>query len=484
MPNSSSSTVNKVTLAIESQRSTEDTFDSGISSSPSSGKTAEKQRTNREYQSSTGQFLDLVKKSWATFEEGVLGQSLLSGMVGWLRKKPTRWLYLAVWFFLGTTLLSTVLSASFEVSLWGEIPGQDGYSAYTLVAYVVLFATIATHLKTRAQLWRLLGAVAFMGTLVSLYAVLQHYDQDFLDLLEITGGGRGRVTSTMGNAIFAAAVMFLTIPISLVLATISLREPAAALGQLRKTARMWVLALAIACLWALVLMVQVLGITVTFSRGPWVGTLVAVMGFLVLTAIVADWRSFSRAALILGLTSVFGLAVLHWQGSISILGQGPWIGAVLVLVGLLGLAVVLVGRQTIVRFLLVVGIAAAIAVGIVLVPSWFEGDDTPSGTLPASAAAASDSTASEVAERLSSIKGQVLGGLFGGRGDLWKDSWRLIRDRPWFGFDSLSLAWLRPVVGYGPDLFRYTYLLESPPVGEQLLPLEPDHAHNFLSIRQ
>ena len=100
---------------------------------------------------------------------------------------PHRWVFLAVGFYLGTTLLSTVLSGSFRVSLWGEVPGQDGYAAYTVAAYVLLFTVIATHLKTRPQLLRLLGAVVAMGVLSSGYAVRQHYEHDFLNLTEITG---------------------------------------------------------------------------------------------------------------------------------------------------------------------------------------------------------------------------------------------------------------------------------------------------------
>ncbi|HJN88630.1 MAG TPA: hypothetical protein QGI03_16025, partial [Dehalococcoidia bacterium] len=47
------------------------------------------------------------------------------GLFRWLGDQPTRWLTLAVIFFLCTILISTLLSASFEVSLWGEVPGED-----------------------------------------------------------------------------------------------------------------------------------------------------------------------------------------------------------------------------------------------------------------------------------------------------------------------------------------------------------------------
>jgi hypothetical protein len=58
-----------------------------------------------------------------------------------------------------------------------------------MIAYILLFGVIATHLKTRSQLWRLLGAIVAVGTLVAGYAVLQHYGHDFLGVLEATGGG-------------------------------------------------------------------------------------------------------------------------------------------------------------------------------------------------------------------------------------------------------------------------------------------------------
>ena len=73
----------------------------------------------------------------------------------------------------------------------------------------------------------------------------------------------------------------------------------------------------------------------------------------------------------------------------------------------------------------------------------------------------------------------MTGGGFSGRRDIWETSWRLMRDRPWVDFEPLRLSFLRPVVGYGPDLYRTSYLLDSRPRGPRRLPGEAHQAHNF-----
>ena len=62
--------------------------------------------------------------------------------------------------------------------------------------------------------------------------------------------------------------------------------------------------------------------------------------------------------------------------------------------------------------------------------------------------------------------------------EIWEESWGLMTDHPWFGFDSLSLPVLRSLVGYGPDMFHSTYLLVSPP-GFNMFPSEMSHGHNY-----
>ncbi len=417
--------------------------------------------------------------STAVLVEKLRPSKMVAGLNGWLKNHPTRWLILAAFVFYGSTFLSTVLSGSFTNSMWGEIPGQDGYSAYSIGAYCIVFSVIATHLKNKAQLERLLGAVILMGVLVGLYGSLQHYGHDLFSITEITGGGSSRVTIFMGNTIFAAAVLSMTVPITLMTAAISLRLgkpvnwwPFTMLGQLGTR---WVFT----SLWALALGVQLLGLMFTFSRGPWSGTVLALVAFLGLVCISSGWRDLVRTGLVIGLAGILLVSFLHWQGSVTVVDLGPWLGFVTACLGLAGVLATLYviekyGRTVII--IACVGAVVTIAGAAILGPTALSDRGTAD---PTNDRTGSASVAGEAVDRITSINTNVLGGFFGGRGTHWKVSWELIKDRPWFAFDHLHLAWLRPLVGYGPDLFRYTYLLESPEEGKDFLPLEPDHAHNF-----
>ncbi|MCH7713201.1 MAG: O-antigen ligase family protein, partial [Chloroflexi bacterium] len=315
---------------------------------------------------------------------------------------PRGWLIAAVAGYFGVTMITTLLSASVEVSLWGEVPGQDGYPAYTMAAYAVLFAVVTTHLKTKGQLGRLIAAFVASGVLVALYAVSQHFGQDFLVLASPVQPERA--TSIMGNAIYVGSVLLMTVSVTVTAAT--LVKP----GPLNQP-RFWLLS----GTWAALLTIQLLGIVFTFSRGPWVGLIFAVALFLALAGVFAGWRTLLRGGSLLAVA-----ALLAWL--------------------------------------------------VLLIPA------------PGSAGAGglgAPATASQAAERLTSISGQVTGGSFGGRWDIWTTSWRLMNQRPWVEFDNLGLSALRPLVGYGPDLYRTAYLLESRPRGERLLPGEAHQAHNY-----
>lgn len=386
----------------------------------------------------------------------------LSSLRAWLGFRQTRWLVLAVWFFFGTTLLSTLLSGSFKVSLWGDVPAQDGYSFYNVSSYLLLFAVISTHLKTRAQMWRLLGVLVAVGTVIGGYVVLQRNGHDFLGLAEQTGGF---TTAFAGNTIFTAAVLLMTITVSVGVGAVTLRDPAANTHNgLRPTVRRWAPIIVLAWVWCFVISSQMLGLLYTSSRGPWLGTVVALMVLFVLAAWAGGWSYFSKVSALIGFPAAITLAIV--QLNISMFHPGLWLGATIAIV-IFFASVPVIGWRTLGRITLIGALAAGILVAVVITPAL-------TGT------SGQDASRSESDGQFGSVGSQVLGGNLGGRLTHWDVSWDLIRFRPWFEFDDLSLPWLRQLIGYGPELFRSTYLLKSPAEPPTNRPLEPDHAHNFL----
>ena len=74
---------------------------------------------------------------------------------------------------------------------------------------------------------------------------------------------------------------------------VSLPEPQRVGADKQRVAR-WPLISALFGFWGLVLAVQVLGLTFTFSRGPWLGTLFAMAVLLGLAAVFVGWRAIGR----------------------------------------------------------------------------------------------------------------------------------------------------------------------------------------------
>jgi O-antigen ligase len=384
----------------------------------------------------------------------------VSEIARYVQSDPRRWVILAVIIYLATTVISTVLSGSFTISMWGEVPEQDGYSAYNIAVYVFLFGVLATHLKTRPQIWRFLAAIVVMGVLVGGYAVLQHNGHDFLNLGEETGG---RTTAFMGNNIFAAAVLMMTIPITVTAAVLSLLSlPDIRFSNLARVGRWWVQSAALG-IWVSAISIQLLGLIFTFSRGPWVGAVASVAMMLGMITLFAGRRAIVRIVLLLGVTlAVVGVVIADPTfefGSDDLSNE--------------------TASESADTPELRIGTKDEPSSDDATPPSSANANATDIVDAVSSVSVAVDHTAVDVAGRFGSIRGEVISGFTGGRGTHWRISWRLIRQHPWFAFEELHLRWLRPLIGYGPDLFRYTYLLESPPEGPELYPLEPDHAHNF-----
>ena len=433
-------------------------------------------------------------------------------------------------------IISTILSTSFYISVWGEVSGQFGYSAYTIVSYFLLFAMVATNLKTRAQLWRLLGVIVATGVLVAAYAIVQHYDLDPLDLGET---GSIRVASTMANSVFAGSLLVGTTVFTLGVGVMLLDR----LGWSPLRVALWVALIA----------TQLLAVYWTGARGSWLlGVPSGLAAFLVIPPIMqffSTWvrpkvSSFERRGeLPLDLIALLGLQIalvaMVVVGQLGRLGLAdlpgvPDLRVLLGLLGLLGFLSILVllsgdqfssGVRSYAKSFLVLGSALLVTL-IVAVHTFAPGgskelDFLDSATLPdlrimlgsigflglvGLAILASRSRFGSglldfgrllvvlssalvitlFAAGLTTPSSGVAGGGdalgeaqqptergFSFRIDIWGGSLDLVRKRPWFEYEELTLSPVRHLVGYGPELFKYTFPLESPLGG--LL----SQAHNF-----
>lgn len=196
--------------------------------------------------------------------EGTLWERFLT----LLKESPAHWVLLAATSFLIVNVISTLLSPSISVSLWGANPGRDGYGLYNTFSHYLLFLVIATRLKTKSQLWRLLAVITLATTASAFYGILQHFQADPFDL-KLNGE---RVIATFGNALFAGTFLVLAVPISAGLG----------LAHITKARSFPVVAM-----WAIVIGVQVLGLVFTFSRGPLATLAIVMVTWLLLIRLIA-----------------------------------------------------------------------------------------------------------------------------------------------------------------------------------------------------
>ena len=319
----------------------------------------------------------------------------LSRLWNWLSEQPSRWIVVAATFYVAVAIVTTLLSTSLWTSMWGEVPGQYGYSAYTSVSYFILFAVIATHLKTQPQLWRLLGVIVATGALVGLYGVIQHYGVDPLDLGET---GSARVTATMANPVFTGAFFVMSALLTLGVGLTVLDR----MGWTPVRAVVWIVLIA----------AQFMVVFWTGSRGSFLlGMPVGLLAFVVLAPFVSGMRGLAKTAAML---------------------------------------------------------VAGLLITLVVIVSTPSPSDASSGAVDASTTAVG-----QAEERLSSIGATAVRGGVSYRIDIWDGGMGLVLRRPWFEFEDLRFSFLRPLIGYGPEMFKYTFPLESPLGG--LL----SQAHNF-----
>ena len=104
---------------------------------------------------------------------------------------------------------ATITSVVPRVSLLGSYQRLQG--TYTFLSYLVIFMLMLQGLRRRGQLQRLITMIIMTSLAPSLYGLIQHYG---IDPLPWGGDVTFRVASNMGNAIFIGAYLILPVPLT------------------------------------------------------------------------------------------------------------------------------------------------------------------------------------------------------------------------------------------------------------------------------
>ncbi|MCY4093353.1 MAG: tetratricopeptide repeat protein [Caldilineaceae bacterium] len=223
--------------------------------------------------------------------------------------------------------ISTVLSISPSVSWWGSYHRLQG--AYTFASYLTITVLTAAHLRHPSQLRRLQHTIVLTSLPIAIYGVIQHFGRDPLPWGEDV---TTRVAANAGNAIFLAAYLIMAFFLTLERAVSSfvflLRQGSETVEESSETENGplpppdYSLAgiLAGGC-YLFVLIVQLIAIFWTQSRGPMLGLAVGVYIFvlLFLTGLrPRDYRAWTAVWVGLGAAGAVFLILLN----ITILGAG------------------------------------------------------------------------------------------------------------------------------------------------------------------
>ncbi|MEX1018462.1 MAG: tetratricopeptide repeat protein [Litorilinea sp.] len=220
-------------------------------------------------------------------------------------------------------LISTALSVAPFVSWWGSYQRLQG--TYTFLGYIIIALLTLGHLRTPGQLRRLQHAVILTSLPISIYGIVQHYA---IDPLPWGGDVTTRVAANAGNAIFLAAYLimafFLTVERtyqSFAYLLAKKTSPAASSHDLPVAF--------VGGAYLFIILVQLLAIFWTQSRGPWLGLLAGTYLFILLVFTVLRpkyHRAFTTAWIGLGLAGALLLVAVNTLPMFESWRDVPYVG--------------------------------------------------------------------------------------------------------------------------------------------------------------
>jgi len=195
-------------------------------------------------------------------------------------------------------IFATLTSIAPRLSLWGSYHRMQG--TYTILSYIAIFFLILRTLRHRGQLHRLITVVLFTSLPVSLYGIMQRYGLDPIAWTNIGAEVTVRAISTMGNPIFVAAYLIMIVPLTVG----RLTQLSTVIGAGKRAVSLYVLS---GC-YVLLLVIQLLCILFTQSRGPLLGLMGGCFFFFLLWA--ASRREKGLALAVFGAAIVLGLLLI------------------------------------------------------------------------------------------------------------------------------------------------------------------------------
>jgi tetratricopeptide (TPR) repeat protein len=291
-------------------------------------------------------------------EAGLLRAPLGETVRAWTRENPLLLPTLAI---LLAYLLATFFSVAPSVSFWGSYQRLQG--TYSTFSYIVIFLLAASSLRTRAQLDRAINVAILTSFPIAFYGLLQHYE---IDPLPWGGDVTVRIAANMGNSIFVAAYLIVTVPLALArwLETLA-RVTRASSARVAVSAVAALALIALSALWffnftsgvmfafalfalaiiaaliakldlrdalvlatyTLILATQVIAIFFSQSRGPLLGLFGGVFVFVVLYALVRGARRVALGMIGLAAIGFIFLALFNLPNSpFAALKSVPYIG--------------------------------------------------------------------------------------------------------------------------------------------------------------
>ena len=164
--------------------------------------------------------------------------------------------------------ISTAFSILPLVSLRGMYLRYDGL--FTLLIYILFFALVASNLRTRPQVERLIATLAAVSFAVDFYALLQHFGLDAIPWTQFNV--TERAFSTIGHPIFMTAFLGMTLMLMLG-RLVHLFSPRQGSDPAQRAG------IVLAVLYSMISVLNLLAIWYGSSRGPLIALFVGLIFF-------------------------------------------------------------------------------------------------------------------------------------------------------------------------------------------------------------